>query len=131
MDKVWKIRAVLFTAPAIVLLTIGMACISLICSLWDRGGNTQHRLARAWSRMLLAIGALSGVTETLDAYVAAAVALARYPARYEAYRAQFTEAAWSASLGDIDGFTSRFEAALLRLAASRAIPANASLHLAG
>ena len=56
IDKVWKIRAVLFTAPAIVLLTIGMACISLICSLWDRGGNTQHRLARAWSRMLLAIG---------------------------------------------------------------------------
>ena len=35
-------RQVLFTAPAIVLLTIGMACISLICSLWDRGGNTQH-----------------------------------------------------------------------------------------
>jgi predicted O-linked N-acetylglucosamine transferase (SPINDLY family) len=87
--------------------------------------------SRMAARMLLAIGALSGVTETLDAYVAAAVALARYPARYEAYRAQFTEAAWSASLGDIDGFTRRFEAALLRLAASRAIPANASLHLAG
>jgi 1-acyl-sn-glycerol-3-phosphate acyltransferase len=33
-----------------------MACISLVCSLWDRTGNTQHRLARAWSRMLLAVG---------------------------------------------------------------------------
>lgn len=58
MDKVWKIRSVLFTAPAIVLLTVIMACISLVCSLWDRSGNTQHRLARAWSRMLLAVAFL-------------------------------------------------------------------------
>jgi 1-acyl-sn-glycerol-3-phosphate acyltransferase len=53
---VWKIRSILFTAPAIVFLTVVMACISLVCSLWDRTGNTQHRLARAWSRMLLAVG---------------------------------------------------------------------------
>jgi 1-acyl-sn-glycerol-3-phosphate acyltransferase len=31
-----------------------MAVISLICSLWDRAGRTQHSLARRWSRMLLA-----------------------------------------------------------------------------
>jgi 1-acyl-sn-glycerol-3-phosphate acyltransferase len=53
---VWKIRSILFTAPAIVFLTVVMACISLVCSLWDRTGNTQHRLAQAWSRMLLAVG---------------------------------------------------------------------------
>jgi len=53
---VWKIRSILFTAPAIVFLTVVMACISLVCSLWDRTGNTQHRLARTWSRMLLAVG---------------------------------------------------------------------------
>jgi len=53
---VWKLRAVLFTAPAIVLLTIGMGCLSLVCSIWDRTGNTQHRMARLWSRMLLAVG---------------------------------------------------------------------------
>jgi 1-acyl-sn-glycerol-3-phosphate acyltransferase len=56
IDKVWKIRSVVFTAPAIIFLTVGMACVSLVCSLWDRTGNTQHRLAQVWSRMLLAVG---------------------------------------------------------------------------
>lgn len=37
------------------MLTAGMATISLICSLWDRDGRTQHRLARQWARMLLAV----------------------------------------------------------------------------
>jgi 1-acyl-sn-glycerol-3-phosphate acyltransferase len=32
-----------------------MATISLICSLWDRRGHWQHRLAQEWSRMLLAV----------------------------------------------------------------------------
>jgi 1-acyl-sn-glycerol-3-phosphate acyltransferase len=32
-----------------------MAIVSLICSLWDRAGHAQHRLARQWSRMLLAV----------------------------------------------------------------------------
>ncbi len=32
-----------------------MGFISLLCSLWDRGGRTQHRLAQQWSRMLLAV----------------------------------------------------------------------------
>jgi 1-acyl-sn-glycerol-3-phosphate acyltransferase len=31
-----------------------MGLISHICSLWDRDGRTQHRLARQWGRMLLA-----------------------------------------------------------------------------
>jgi 1-acyl-sn-glycerol-3-phosphate acyltransferase len=53
---VWKLRAALFTAPAIVVVTIAMACLSLICSLWDRAGITQHKVARGWSRMLLALG---------------------------------------------------------------------------
>jgi 1-acyl-sn-glycerol-3-phosphate acyltransferase len=50
-----KLRAVLFSAPAVILLTAGMAIISLICSIWDRGGRTQHRLARQWARMLLVV----------------------------------------------------------------------------
>jgi 1-acyl-sn-glycerol-3-phosphate acyltransferase len=37
------------------MLTAGMATISLICSLWDRAGRAQHRLARRWARMLLAV----------------------------------------------------------------------------
>ena len=52
----WKLRAVLFSAPAIVIATIVMGSISLICSIWDRKGVTQHRVAQAWSRMLLACG---------------------------------------------------------------------------
>ena len=33
-----------------------MATISLISSAWDHTGFTQHRIARAWSRILLALG---------------------------------------------------------------------------
>jgi 1-acyl-sn-glycerol-3-phosphate acyltransferase len=54
-QSVWKLRSVLFSAPAVILLTIGMGLISAICSLWDRAGRTQHRLARRWGRMLLAV----------------------------------------------------------------------------
>lgn len=49
-------RALFFSAPAIVLATIAMASISLICSLWDRAGIAQHRVARAWAGMLLSLG---------------------------------------------------------------------------
>lgn len=51
-----KLRAILFSFPAIILATILMATVSLITSIWDRSGATQHRVARAWSRMLLAAG---------------------------------------------------------------------------
>jgi 1-acyl-sn-glycerol-3-phosphate acyltransferase len=53
---VWKLRAVLFSSPAIILVTVVMATLSLICSLWDRAGTAQHQIARLWSRMLLAAG---------------------------------------------------------------------------
>ncbi|HVW87236.1 MAG TPA: lysophospholipid acyltransferase family protein [Bryobacteraceae bacterium] len=33
-----------------------MASISVICSLWDKAGNTQHRLARVWAGILMALG---------------------------------------------------------------------------
>src|SRR5579863_4301149 len=32
-----------------------MGTLSLICSLWDRDGRAQHRLARQWGRMVLAV----------------------------------------------------------------------------
>ncbi len=51
----WKFRSVLFSAPAVIILTIVMGMISYICSLWDRAGRTQHRLARQWGRMLLKV----------------------------------------------------------------------------
>jgi 1-acyl-sn-glycerol-3-phosphate acyltransferase len=51
-----KLRAILFSLPAIILVTILMATISLITSIWDPSGATQHNFARAWSRILLALG---------------------------------------------------------------------------
>jgi 1-acyl-sn-glycerol-3-phosphate acyltransferase len=51
---VWKLRAILISSPAVIILTVAMATLSLICSLWDRAGHTQNRLMQKWSRMLLA-----------------------------------------------------------------------------
>jgi 1-acyl-sn-glycerol-3-phosphate acyltransferase len=53
---VWKLRAFFLTAPAIILATLIMGLISMLTSVWDRTGFTQHRLARVWSRILLASG---------------------------------------------------------------------------
>lgn len=50
-----KIRAILFSAPALILATAFMGVVSLICSFWDRGGRTQHRMAQFWARILLAV----------------------------------------------------------------------------
>ena len=53
---VWKLSSVFITAPGIILSTIVMGSISLISSIWDRSGHTQHRIAQAWARMLLKLG---------------------------------------------------------------------------
>ena len=50
------LRSVLISAPLVAIATIVMGAISLFASLFDRNGNTLHRLARLWSRMLLAAG---------------------------------------------------------------------------
>jgi predicted O-linked N-acetylglucosamine transferase (SPINDLY family) len=69
--------------------------------------------SRMAARMLHAIGAVSGVTETLDDYVSTAVTLATDRKCHADYRARFTEAAWATTIGDIEGFTRKFEAALV------------------
>ncbi len=78
----------------------------------------QSFASRMAARMLRAIGANTGVTETIEAYVFTAVMLANDRDIYAAYRARFNETAWVGSLGDIAGFTRHFEAALLRMARS-------------
>jgi predicted O-linked N-acetylglucosamine transferase (SPINDLY family) len=82
----------------------------------------QSFASRMAARMLHAIGADSGVTDTLAAYISTAVRLATDPAGHAAYRTVFTETAWAASLGDIAGFTHRFEAALLRMIKTNTVP---------
>lgn len=49
------LRAWLITDPLIVLSTIFFATLSLITSLFDRAGRRQAAIARAWSRVLLAV----------------------------------------------------------------------------
>lgn len=56
MSTVQKLRALFFSAPLIILLTMAMGSLSLLTSLWDRSGATQHRVAQKWSKMLLALG---------------------------------------------------------------------------
>lgn len=51
----WRLRSILFSAPAVIILTILMATGSLICSPFDKTGKIQHWWARQWSRMLLAV----------------------------------------------------------------------------
>jgi predicted O-linked N-acetylglucosamine transferase (SPINDLY family) len=71
--------------------------------------------SRMAARMLHAIGADAGVATDYPDYVATAVGLATNPDRQAAYRALFTEQAWAATIGDIAGFTERFEATLRRI----------------
>ena len=49
------VRSLLFSIPLIVLSTVVMGTISMVASIIDRTGNSQHRLARAWGKMLLAV----------------------------------------------------------------------------
>lgn len=63
---VWKLRSVFITAPGIILSTIVMGTISLISSMWDRKGHTQHRVAQAWARMLVRIGFMQCTVSGLE-----------------------------------------------------------------
>lgn len=49
----WRVRALLISAPLIVLFTTVMASLSLIGGIWDRDGRFQHTCARVWSEWLL------------------------------------------------------------------------------
>ena len=46
-------RTVLWLIPAISVYTVVLGCLSLASSVVDRSGDTAHRCARAWSRLIL------------------------------------------------------------------------------
>jgi 1-acyl-sn-glycerol-3-phosphate acyltransferase len=48
------LRSLLFSTPLIALSTILMDLLSMLLSFFDRSGNSAHRVARVWARMLLA-----------------------------------------------------------------------------
>jgi 1-acyl-sn-glycerol-3-phosphate acyltransferase len=60
------IRAFLITDPLILLATALMGTVSLIVSPFDSTGHAQHRVARAWARMLLRIAGAQVRVEGLD-----------------------------------------------------------------
>jgi len=60
------LRSLLFSTPLIVLSTIVMWTCSLIASLFDPHGNWQHRMARIWGRMLLAVSFIRVRVEGLE-----------------------------------------------------------------
>jgi 1-acyl-sn-glycerol-3-phosphate acyltransferase len=61
-----QLRSLFFSAPLIILSTIVMGTLSLIASLFDGSGNSQHRLARFWGKSLLAFGRIRVRTEGLE-----------------------------------------------------------------
>jgi 1-acyl-sn-glycerol-3-phosphate acyltransferase len=65
-----KLRALVVTDPLIVLATAFMGTLSLAASLFDSSGRSQHRIARAWGRMLLAISGVRVRVEGLENIVA-------------------------------------------------------------
>jgi 1-acyl-sn-glycerol-3-phosphate acyltransferase len=60
------LRSLLFSTPLLVMATIVLGTLSLIASFFDRSGNSQHRLARIWARILLAVSFIRVRTEGLE-----------------------------------------------------------------
>ncbi len=60
------LRAMLITDPLIVMATAAMGSLSVLISLVDSSGHGQHRVARAWSRMLLWISGVRVQVEGLE-----------------------------------------------------------------
>lgn len=58
-----RLRAYLLIDPLIILATSIFGTVSLLASVFDKTGRTQHAVARAWARVLLAV---SGVRVTVE-----------------------------------------------------------------
>ena len=76
--------------------------------------------SRMAARLLGAIGAGAGITDSLAAYVETAVRLATDRPAHAAFRSLFTESRWAETIGDSAGFTAQFEATLARIHAELA-----------
>jgi 1-acyl-sn-glycerol-3-phosphate acyltransferase len=60
------LRSLLFTTPLIAAATIFMGTLSILASLVDGSGRTQHHLARIWGKMLLAVSLIRVRVEGLE-----------------------------------------------------------------
>ncbi len=61
-----KLRAYVLIDPLIVLATAVMGTVSLFASLADPSGKSPHRIARAWSRMLIFVSGMRVRVEGLE-----------------------------------------------------------------
>ena len=60
------LRSLLFSTPLIVLSTVVMWTCSMIASLFDPTGRSQHRMARIWGKLLLAVSFIRVRVEGLE-----------------------------------------------------------------
>jgi 1-acyl-sn-glycerol-3-phosphate acyltransferase len=60
------LRALLITDPLIALDTIVMGSLSMLASLFDKTGFTQHRIARLWARFLLFVSGIKVEVEGFE-----------------------------------------------------------------
>jgi 1-acyl-sn-glycerol-3-phosphate acyltransferase len=60
------LRSLLISTPLIILSTVVMGTLSLIASLFDGSGHSQHRLARLWAKSLLAFSFIRVRVEGLE-----------------------------------------------------------------
>ena len=60
------LRSLFFSIPLIILATIVMGTLSIITSLFDGSGHSQHRVARIWAKMLLAVSFIRVRVEGLE-----------------------------------------------------------------
>ena len=60
------LRSLVFSTPLILLATIFWGTLSLAASFFDGTGNTQHKMARIWSRILLGVSFIRVRIEGLE-----------------------------------------------------------------
>ena len=60
------LRSLLFSTPLIALSTIVLGTLSIVASLFDRTGRSQHHLARLWGKILLAVSFIRVRPEGLE-----------------------------------------------------------------
>ena len=62
----YRLRAILFADPAVILATIFFGILSLLVSFFDETGVLQMRMARLWARTLLAVSGVRTHVEGLE-----------------------------------------------------------------
>jgi 1-acyl-sn-glycerol-3-phosphate acyltransferase len=60
-----RLRPILITGPLIVVATVMMGTLSLFASVFDSSGDTPHKIARIWARILLAVSGIKVRVEGL------------------------------------------------------------------